>query len=393
MDITLARRVQRIKPSPTVAVTTRAAELRAAGRDIIALGAGEPDFDTPEHIRQAAIEAIGKGRTRYTAVDGTPELKQAVQAKFRNENALEYDLTQLIVSSGAKHSIYNLMAAVLDDGDEVVIPAPYWTSYPDMSKLCDAIPVVIEADQRHRFKVTAEQLDAALTEQTRLLVLNSPSNPTGAAYTREELAALGNVLEAYPRVLIMTDDIYEHILWRTDGFCNIVNACPELKERTVVVNGVSKGYAMTGWRIGYAAGPQAVIGAMKKIQSQTTTSACSISQEAATAALTGEQSCIAPMVRAFRQRHDFVVRALNAMPGVEALRGDGTFYCFPRVDAAMKRLGIRDDVAFADFLLNDAGVAVVPGSAFGLSGHIRISFATSMENLEAAMERIQRVLK
>ncbi|MCC5809683.1 MAG: pyridoxal phosphate-dependent aminotransferase [Ectothiorhodospiraceae bacterium] len=392
MDITLADRVQRVKPSPTLAVTARAAELRAAGKDIIGLGAGEPDFDTPEHIKQAAIQAIQAGKTKYTPVDGTPELKKAVQAKFRNENGLDYELKQILVSAGAKHSIYNLMCALLNAGDEVVIPAPYWVSYPDMAKLADAVPVIIEAGQDQHFKITPEQLDAAMTSRTKLVVLNSPSNPTGVAYSRAELKALGDVLAAYPQAVVMTDDIYEHILWTGDGFCNIVNACPELKDRTVVVNGVSKGYSMTGWRIGYAAGPETIIGAMKKIQSQSTSNPTSIAQAAATAALTGDQSCIKPMLKAFKERHDFVVKALNDMPGIEALPGNGTFYCFPKVEGAMKHLGLKDDVALAEFLINEAGVALVPGSAFGLPGYARISFATSMENLERAMERIAKAV-
>ncbi len=392
MDITLADRVQRVKPSPTLAVTARAAELRAAGKDIIGLGAGEPDFDTPEHIKQAAIQAIQQGKTKYTPVDGTPDLKKAVQAKFRNENSLDYELKQILVSAGAKHSIYNLMCALLNTGDEVVIPAPYWVSYPDMAKLADGVPVIVEAGQEQHFKMTPEQLDAAMTGRTKLVVLNSPSNPTGVAYSRDELKALGQVLAAYPQAVVMTDDIYEHILWTGEGFCNIVNACPELKDRTVVVNGVSKGYSMTGWRIGYAAGPDAIIGAMKKIQSQSTSNPTSIAQAAATAALTGDQSCIKPMLKAFKERHDFVVDALNRMPGVEAVAGDGTFYCFPKVEGAMKHLGLKDDVALAEFLINEAGVALVPGSAFGLPGYARISFATSMENLERAMERIAKAV-
>jgi aspartate aminotransferase len=392
LDIQLAERVQRVKPSPTMAVTARAAEMRAAGHDIIGLGAGEPDFDTPEHISAAAIEAIRAGQTRYTAVDGTPALKKAIQAKFERDNGLHYEANQILVSSGAKQSLYNLFMALLDEGDEVVIPAPYWVSYPDMALLAGATPVVLEADQSQRFKITPDQLDAAITDRTRIIVLNSPSNPTGSAYSRAEFEALGEVLRRYPDVVIASDDIYEEILWTDEGFANIVMACPDLTERTVVVNGVSKGYAMTGWRIGYAAGPAPVIGAMKKIQSQSTSNASSISQAASVAALDGDQSVIGPMVKAFRERHDYVVERLNAMQGVSCIVGDGTFYAYPNVSGAIAALdGVENDTALAEYLIGEANVALVPGTAFGLPGHMRISYATSMENLEKAMDRLEGV--
>ena len=391
MDIKLANRVQRVKPSPTLAVTAKAAELRAAGKDIIGLGAGEPDFDTPEHIREAAIAAINEGETRYTPVDGTPALKKAVINKFKRENGLDYDGKQVLVSSGAKHSLYNLMCALLNEGDEVIIPAPYWVSYPDMAKLADAEPVIIEAGQEQGFKITPEQLEGAITERTRLFVINSPSNPTGSAYTKDELAALGAVLKKHPEIVVVTDDIYEHILFEGE-FVNIVNACPELKDRTVVVNGVSKAYAMTGWRVGYAAGPEALIGAMKKIQSQSTSNPASVSQAASVAALDGDQGCIPPMLEQFKKRHDFVVDALNKIDGVECRPCEGTFYCFPNMQGAIDKLdGVSNDVELAGFLL-EQGVALVPGSAFGLEGYARISFATSMENLEKAMARIAEAL-
>lgn len=391
MDIQLANRVQRIKPSPTLAVTAKAAELKAAGQDIIGLGAGEPDFDTPEHIKAAAIKAIQDGQTKYTAVDGTPALKKAIQAKFQRENDLDYDLKQILVSVGAKHSLYNIMTAVLDSGDEIIVPAPYWVSYTDMAMLCDAKPVIITAGQEQGFKITPEQLEAAITPRSKLFMLNSPSNPTGVAYTRAELAALGEVLLRHPQILIVTDDIYEHILWTDEPFVNIVNACPELKDRTVVVNGVSKAYAMTGWRIGYAAGPQQIIAAMSKIQGQSTSNPVSVAQAAAVEALSGDQSVIKPMLKAFKERHDYVVSRLNKMRGVSCLPAQGTFYAFPNVEQAIRNLGLENDLAFADHLIK-AGVALVPGSAFGLEGYARISYATSMANLEKAMDRIEQAL-
>ncbi len=392
MDIQLSERVERVKPSPTMAVTARAAEMRAAGHDIIGLGAGEPDFDTPEHISEAAIQAIRNGQTRYTPVDGTPALKQAIQAKFERDNGLAYEANQILVSSGAKQSLYNLFTAVLNAGDEVVIPAPYWVSYPDMALLADGVPRIVEADQSQRFKITPAQLDAAITERTRIVVLNSPSNPTGSAYSRAEFEALGEVLRRHPQVLIASDDIYEHILWTDEPFSNIAMVCPDLVDRTVVVNGVSKAYAMTGWRIGYAAGPARVIGAMKKIQSQSTSNASSISQAASVAALDGDQGVIAPMVKAFRERHDYVVERLNAMRGVSCIAGDGTFYAYPDVSEAINSIeGVSTDTELAEYLIGEANVALVPGTAFGLPGHARISYATSMDNLQKAMDRLEGV--
>ncbi|ASP40364.1 aspartate aminotransferase [Bacterioplanes sanyensis] len=392
MDLQLSDRVQQIKPSPTLAVTNRAAELRAAGKDIIGLGAGEPDFDTPEHIKQAAIDAINNGFTKYTAVDGTPALKQAIIDKFKRDQGLDYQANQILVSCGGKQSFFNLALALLNPGDEVVIPAPYWVSYPDMVKIAEGVPVVIETDQASRFKITPEQLQQAITAKTRLVVLNSPSNPSGVAYTESELKALAEVLLQHPQVLIATDDMYEHILWAEGGFHNIVTVCPELYERTLVMNGVSKAYSMTGWRIGYVGGPAKLVGAMKKIQSQSTSNPTSIAQVAATAALNGDQTCVADMLKAFKQRHDYVVAALNELPGVECINSDGTFYAFPSFKGAMQAAGIDSDVDFAEKLLNEAEVALVPGSAFGTPGHMRLSYATSMEVLENAIARLKAAL-
>ena len=388
MNIKLSSRVQRVKPSPTLAVTALAAKLRSEGKDVIGLGAGEPDFDTPEHIKLAAIEAIHNGQTKYTAVDGTAELKQAIIDKFQRDNGFSYEPQQVLVSCGGKQSFYNLFQAMIDPGDEVIIPAPYWVSYPDMVLLADGTPVIVEASQEQGFKLLPEQLEAAITERTKVFVINSPSNPTGVAYSPEELSALGEVLRKHPDILIATDDMYEHIVFGGQKFVNILNACPDLSERTIVMNGVSKAYSMTGWRIGYAAGPADLIKAMKKIQSQSTSNPTSISQAASVAALNGDQSCIAEMLKAFEQRHAFVVERLNSIEGISCLPSDGTFYSFPDVRGVVEKLGLADDTALGEYLLNEAGVAVVPGSAFGLSGHIRLSFATSMGNLEQALERI-----
>ena len=376
-----------------MAVTALAAELRAQGRDVIGLGAGEPDFDTPDHIKNAAIEAIDKGQTKYTAVDGIAELKNAIVGKFKSDNQIDFDTSQILVSCGGKQSFYNLAQAILDVGDEVLIPAPYWVSYPDIVLLAGGTPVIVETAQEQSFKMTAEQLDDAMTDNTRIVVLNSPSNPSGKSYTMDELKALGEVLLQYPDAIVATDDMYEHIVWSEEGFCNILNACPELYDRTVVMNGVSKAYAMTGWRIGYAGGPEPVIAAMRKIQSQSTSNPTSISQWASTAALTGGNDCITPMLAAFKDRHDFVVNSLNQMKGVSCIQSDGTFYSFPDMKAAIDvNPHVSNDVEFSARVLDKAGVAIVPGSAFGTEGHVRLSYATSMENLEKAMQRMGDLL-
>ena len=392
MTVSLSQRVQKVKPSPTLAVTARAAKLKAEGKDIIGLGAGEPDFDTPAHIAEAGIEAIRKGITRYTAVDGTVELKDAIVAKFQRENGLTYDRSQIIVSSGAKQTCFNVCAAVLDPGDECLIPAPYWVSYPDMALLADGVPVSLYAGPEQGYKITPAQLAAAITPRSKLLFLNSPSNPTGAAYTKTELQALGEVLAAHPRIVIASDEMYEHIYWAPEPFTSFAAANPHLWNRTVTINGVSKAYAMTGWRIGYCGAPRELVTAMSTVQGQSTSNASSISQRAATVALNGDQSCVATMNRAFKERHDYVVAALNAIPGVSCRPGAGTFYTFANVEPAMRALGFDDDNAFAEYLLVEGGVAVVPGSGFGAPGHMRISFACSLQTLEQAMRRIERAI-
>src|SRR5882672_5773570 len=393
LAVSLSKRVQKVKPSPTLAVTARAAKLKAEGKDIIGLGAGEPDFDTPAHIAQAGIDAIRNGFTRYTNVDGINELKDAIIAKFDFDNGIKYERGQILVSSGAKQTIYNLCMAVLDHGDEAVIPAPYWVSYPDMVMLADGLPVMPFAGYAQGYKITPRQLAAAITPKTRLILLNSPCNPTGAAYTRAELRALGDVLLEFPRVIIGTDDMYEKIYWSSEPFCSLLTVVPELYNRTITINGVSKAYAMTGWRIGYCGGPKEIITAMATIQGQSTSNASSISQRAAVAALNGDQECVSRMNEAFKARHDYVVHALNTLPGISCLPGAGTFYAFADVSRAIAGLGCRDDNEFAELLLNEGGVAVVPGSGFGAPGHIRISFACSMQTLEKAMERLSRVLE
>jgi aspartate aminotransferase len=382
----------RVRPSPTSAALALAAELKAAGRDVVSLGAGEPDFDTPDHIKQAGIEAIKAGITKYTPIDGTAQLKAAIQRKFERDNELHYEANQILVSSGAKQSLFNVCQAVLSAGDEAIVPAPYWVSYPDMVRLADAEPVVIESSITDGFKISPDQLAASLTGKTRLLFLNSPSNPTGCCYSRTELEALGSVLDDHPQVVIAADDIYEKIYWADEPFCSFASACPQLEDRTVTINGVSKSHAMTGWRIGYAGGPVAVIGAMKTIQSQCTSNPCSISQVAATAALDGDQSCVDRMVQAYRERSRYISAALNELPGFQCREGQGAFYAFPHVDAAIRNLKLEDDGEFVRYLLQKADVAMVQGSAFGAPGHVRISFACSMAELETAVERIRDAL-
>lgn len=392
----LSKRVQAIKPSPTLAVTARASKLKAEGKDIIGLGAGEPDFDTPQHIKDSAIAAINKGFTKYTAVGGTPSLKQAIIAKFKRDNGLDYTAKQILVSCGGKQSFFNLALAVINPGDEVIIPAPYWVSYPDIVLIAEGKPVIVQTGIEQNFKMSAAQLAAAITTKTKIVVINSPSNPSGAVYCLEELQALGEVLRKYPQILIATDDMYEHIALRDEKFVNILNACPDLYSRTMVLNGVSKSYAMTGWRIGYAAGPEHIITAMENVQSQSTSNPTSISQVAAEAALNGDQGCIAPMLKAFRERHLFVVDALNKIPGVKCIMSGGAFYAFPDVRPVITALYQKSiikeatDVALSEYLLEQAGVAIVPGSAFGSEGYIRLSFATSMENLKNAISRISK---
>ena len=392
MTVAISKRALRVKPSPTLAVTALAARLKAEGKDVIGLGAGEPDFDTPAHISAAGVQAINSGFTRYTNVDGVPELKDAIIAKFQRDNGISYERNQVLVSAGAKQTIFNLCMAVLDPGDEVIIPAPYWVSYPDMALLADGVPVSVYAGPEQGYKITAQQLAAAITPRSRLLLINSPSNPTGAAYTAAEWRALGDVLLKHPRIVIGTDEMYEKIYWGSEPFTSLLTVVPELYDRTVTINGVSKAYAMTGWRIGYCGGPKELVTAMTTIQGQSTSNASSISQKAAIAALNGDQSCVATMNRAFKERHDYIVAALNTLPGVSCRPASGAFYAFADVSKAMAKLGLEDDNAFAAHLINTVGVAVVPGSGFGAPGHMRLSYACSREMLEKAVERMRKAL-
>lgn len=387
-----AARVSKVKPSATIAMSMKALELKAQGRDIISLSVGEPDFDTPAHIAQAGIEAIEQGKTRYTAVDGTPELKEAIIAKLQRDNELDYTPKEILVSSGAKQSIYNMLQAVLDEGDEVLVPAPYWVSYPDMVRLANAEPVILHTQPEQSYLINPQQLESAINDKTRMLILNAPSNPTGMGYGKKALEALGAVLLEHPKILICSDDIYEHIWWGEEPFYNLGQLVPELKDRMVVINGVSKAYAMTGWRIGYAAGPEGLIAQMRKIQGQSTSNPCSISQAAAVAALNGDQHCVTQMTQAFKERHDWVVPALNDCPGFSCQPASGAFYVFVACGDAIQSLGLNDDLQLAEHLLEKAGVATVPGTAFGAPNHLRLSFALGLETLKEAIDRIRGAL-
>ena len=397
--IVLSSCVNRIEESPTLAITAKALKLKSEGKDIIGLAAGEPDFDTPDFIKKAAIEAINSGFTKYTAVSGMPSLKDAIVQKFKNENGLDYTTAEVIVGVGGKQCIFNLCLALLETGDEVIIPAPYWVSYTDITQLTGATPVVVQCGIEQSFKMTPEQLSSAITKNTKLIFLNSPSNPTGAVYTKDELIKLASILLEHPHVFIGTDDIYEHISLDDTPFYNILMVEPRLKDRVIVLNGVSKAYSMTGWRIGYAAGPKEIIVAMGKLQSQSTSNPTSISQVAAEAALRGDQDCIKPMVKAFKERHAFVLKALNEIDGVKCIPASGAFYAFADARKAIEALFLKNkinaanDLAFSEFILETTGVAVVPGSAFGSEGYFRISFATSMDNLVEALKRLKQAIE
>ena len=393
----VSNNLKRIKPSPTMAVTQKAKELKASGKDIIGLGAGEPDFDTPDNIKQAAIKAINDGDTKYTAVDGTPALKKAIIKKFKEENNLDYQIDQITVGTGGKQVIYNAMMATLNEGDEVIIPAPYWVSYPDIVLLAGGTPIILECNEKQGFKINPSQLEKSITKKTKWIILNSPSNPTGACYSKEEIKEIGEVLEKHPHVFILSDDIYEHVTYGNFKFFTIAQI-DNLKERVLTMNGVSKAYSMTGWRIGYAAGPIDIIKAIAKIQSQSTSNPSSISQAAAVEALNGVQDFIKDRAISFQERRDFVVKTLNKIEGIECLNPDGAFYVFPSCKGLIgkkdsKGKEIKKDIDFVQSLLENNGIAVVQGSAFGLEGFFRISYATSMENLKMALEKITSFCK
>ena len=393
LTIDLAQRLQRIRPSATVSITAHAQRLREQGRDIIVLSVGEPDFPTPAHIKAAAVQALERNDTKYTPVDGARALKDAIVAKLARDNGLGYSPEQVLVSSGAKQSCYNACLALLDPGDEAIVVAPYWVSYPDMVRLAEAEPVIVTTVAAQGFKMTPEQLTCALTPRTRLLILNSPCNPTGAVYSAAEWRALGAVLRAHPRVVVLSDEIYEHIQWSGERFASFAAECPDLYDRTITVNGMSKGYAMSGWRIGYAAGPQNVIEAMTSLQGQSTTNACTISQAAAREALVGDQTCVRDMAAEFKRRHDAFFARVRVLPGCECVPAAGTFYLLPNVEGAMRALQLSTDIELCERLLDEAGVALVPGTAFGAPGHVRLSFAASMATLDAALARLANFLR
>ncbi len=392
MSLSVSKRMASVKPSPTSAILALASELKAAGKDIISLGAGEPDFDTPLHIKNAAKKAIEDGLTKYTPIDGTYDLKCAIQAKFENENNIIYKNNQIIVSNGAKQCLFNICLSLLSEGDEAVICAPYWVSYPDMIKIAGAKPVILEASIEDKFKINPKQLEESITNRTRLLIINNPSNPTGSCYSKKELQALGKILVNFPNVTIVSDEIYEHIYWGDSSFSSFSEACPQLYDQIVTVNGVSKAYAMTGWRIGYAAGPKQLITAMKTIQSQSTSNPCSISQIAALAALQGNQSALINMTKQYKKRHDYIFSAINQIKGFECCKGTGSFYIFPRIIGALQEKNLKSDTELVELLIREANVACVPGSAFGAPGYIRLSFACSLKTLKEAVKRIKQVI-
>ena len=389
----LTKRINSVKPSATITISAKAMELRAQGVDVISLSQGEPDFDTPKHIKDAAIQAINDGKTKYTPVDGTPEIKEAIINKFKRDNNLDYKPENILVSTGAKQTLFNLFQSVLEEGNEAIIISPYWVSYPDMVILAGAKPIIVNTLQKNNFDLDLDLLREALSDNTRLIILNSPSNPTGVTFTREQYEGMGNIIKDYPNVLIATDDMYEHIYWGNENFCSFAEACPDLFDRTITINGVSKAYAMTGWRIGYCGGPSDVVQAMKKIQGQSTSNASSISQVAATMALNGSHDEVLRMVEEYKNRHQYLYEALNSLDGFKAVPGTGAFYLFPNINEAIEALGMKDDLEFSEYLLETAGVAVVPGTAFGAKGYIRISYATSMAALKESISRIKKVLR
>ena len=392
MNNPISERVRKVKPSATIAISSKAMEMKSAGINVISMSAGEPDFDTPEHIKDAAKAAMDSGKTKYTQVDGTPELKEAIINKFNDDNDLSYQPENILVSTGAKQTLYNLFQAILGDGDEVIIISPYWVSYPDMVLLADAKPVFIDTYQENNFSLDLNAFSNAINERTKLVIINSPSNPTGITFTRSDYESIGAVLEDYPSVYVATDDMYEYIYWGDEPFVSFAQACPSLFDRTITINGVSKSYAMTGWRIGYCGGPADVIGAMKKVQSQSTSNPSSISQAATVAALNGSKDEVFSMVEQYKLRHDYFCSALNDIEGFKTSPGTGAFYLFPDVKNVIEKKGFSDDVELSEYLIETANVAVVPGSAFGSIGYIRLSYATGLEQIKEAVERITKSL-